>query len=273
MTAWVADYAPSMGAALSYHSLFSLALQLLIVFSIAGLVFGQDAVRGQVFLQLQGLPGPDAARTIEDLLVSVSKPAEGVTSTAISVLLLLVGATSVFGEFQDALDRIWRAPRAGPFGWPVGAGARPLAVLRHDPEHRLRARRVAGVWRRGGRNGQAVGGHVPNDLQDFAARVGEVARCLAGRDRDFAAVYGEAFSDRDLNRHEQSGVGFRRGRLADRNRGLNLLLRASFPARRGAHADLSQDVRLDARPATAPFGQVRHTRPAHRHQPGCATRS
>ena len=53
---------------------------------------------GQVFLQLQGLLGPDAARTIEDLLVSVSKPAEGVTSTAIGVLLLLVGATCVLGE-------------------------------------------------------------------------------------------------------------------------------------------------------------------------------
>ena len=109
-TAWVADYAPSMGAALSYYSLFSLAPLLLIVVSIAGLVFGQDAVRGQVFVQLQGLLGPDAAQTIEDLLVSVSKPVEGVTSTAIGVLLLLVGATSVFGELQDALDRIWRAP-------------------------------------------------------------------------------------------------------------------------------------------------------------------
>ena len=110
-TAWVADYAPSMGAALSYYSVFSLAPLLLIVISIAGLVFGQDAVRGQVFLQLQGLLGAEAALTIEDLLVSVSEPAEGVTSTAIGRALLLVGATSVFGELQDALDRIWRAPR------------------------------------------------------------------------------------------------------------------------------------------------------------------
>ena len=53
--AWVADYAPSMGAALSYYSVFSLAPLLLIVISIAGLVFGQDAVRGEVFDQLQGL--------------------------------------------------------------------------------------------------------------------------------------------------------------------------------------------------------------------------
>lgn len=109
-TAWVADYAPSMGAALAYYSVFSLAPLLLIVISIAGLVFGQDAVRGEVFGQLQGLLGDDASRAIEGLLASVSQPAEGVASTAIGVALLLVGATSVFGELQDALDRIWRAP-------------------------------------------------------------------------------------------------------------------------------------------------------------------
>jgi membrane protein len=59
---------------------------------------------------LQGLLGTDASKTIEDLLASVSKPAEGTAATAIGVALLLVGATSVFGELQDALDRIWRAP-------------------------------------------------------------------------------------------------------------------------------------------------------------------
>jgi membrane protein len=109
-TAWVADYAPSMGAALSYYSIFSLAPLLLIVISIAGLVFGQEAVRGEVFMQLRGLLGNDASSAVEGLLASVSKPAEGVASTAIGMVLLLLGATSVFGELQDALDRIWRAP-------------------------------------------------------------------------------------------------------------------------------------------------------------------
>jgi membrane protein len=110
MTAWVTDYAPSMGAALSYYSIFSLAPLLLIVISIAGLVFGQEAVRGEVFVQLRGLLGREASSAVEGLLASVSKPAEGVASTAIGVVLLLLGATSVFGELQDALDRIWRAP-------------------------------------------------------------------------------------------------------------------------------------------------------------------
>ena len=109
--AWVADYAPSMGAALSYYSVFSMAPLLLIVISIAGLVFGQDAVRGEVFGQLRGLLGNEASKAIEAVLVSISdKPAEGIASTLIGLAVLLVGATSVFGELQDALDRIWRAP-------------------------------------------------------------------------------------------------------------------------------------------------------------------
>jgi membrane protein len=61
-------------------------------------------------MQLRGLLGNDASSAVEGLLASVSKPAEGVASTAIGMVLLLLGATSVFGELQDALDRIWRAP-------------------------------------------------------------------------------------------------------------------------------------------------------------------
>ena len=116
--AWVDDYAPSMGAALSYYTVFSLAPMLLIVIAIAGAVFGDEAARGEIFGQLRGLMGADAAKTIEDVLTSVSEPKEGVAATTIGIVLLLIGATSVFGELQDALDRIWRAPardRSGGF--------------------------------------------------------------------------------------------------------------------------------------------------------------
>ena len=54
--------------------------------------------------------GSDAATAVQSLLASVSKPAHGVIGTAIGVAVLLFGATTVFGELQDALDRIWRAP-------------------------------------------------------------------------------------------------------------------------------------------------------------------
>jgi membrane protein len=110
VAAWSDDYAPSMGAALSYYTVFSLAPLLLIVISLAGLFFGADAARGEIFGQLRGLMGDDAAKAVEGVLASVSHPASGVLGTAIGVGVLLVGATSVFAELQDSLDRIWRAP-------------------------------------------------------------------------------------------------------------------------------------------------------------------
>ena len=108
--AWVDDYAPSMGAALAYYTLFSIAPLLLIVISIAGLVFGEDAARGQIFSELNGLMGSEGAAAVEALLKSVNKPSAGIVGTAIGVAALLLGAMSVFGELQNALDRIWRAP-------------------------------------------------------------------------------------------------------------------------------------------------------------------
>ncbi len=108
--AWSDDRASSMGAALSYYTLFSIAPLLLIVISVAGFFFGDAAARGELLGELQGLLGIDGARAVEALLKSVNKPTEGVIATVSGVVALLIGATSVFGELQHDLDRIWRAP-------------------------------------------------------------------------------------------------------------------------------------------------------------------
>ncbi len=110
VSAWIDDYAPSMGAALAYYTFFAMAPLLLVVISVAGLVFGAEAVRGELFMQLATVLGPDAAKAVEALLASVNKPGEGVLATLLGLTAVIVGATSVFGELQDALDRIWRAP-------------------------------------------------------------------------------------------------------------------------------------------------------------------
>ncbi|MDP1532236.1 MAG: YhjD/YihY/BrkB family envelope integrity protein, partial [Rubrivivax sp.] len=109
-TSWVDDYVPSMGAALAYYTMFSLAPLLLIVVSVAGLVFGEDAARGEIQAQLQDLMGDQGALAVQGLLASVREPAEGLTATAVGLVLLVVGATTVFAELQNALDRIWRVP-------------------------------------------------------------------------------------------------------------------------------------------------------------------
>jgi len=117
-SSWLDDYVPSMGAALAYYTMFSLAPLLLIVVSVAGIAFGEEAARGEIQAQLSKLMGDAGAGAVQDLLVSVHRPAEGSALTLLGVLLLLVGATTVFGELQDALDRIWRVPAdARSKGW------------------------------------------------------------------------------------------------------------------------------------------------------------
>lgn len=111
VSSWIEDYAPSMGAALSYYTLFSLAPLLLIVVSVAGLVFGDDAARGEVYEQLQGLLGSDGASAVQSLLQSVEVSGRGPLGSIIGIVLLVVGATTVFGELQSNLDRIWESPR------------------------------------------------------------------------------------------------------------------------------------------------------------------
>lgn len=108
--AFVDDNAASMGAALSYYTLFSIAPLLLIVLAIAGLVFDAEAARGQVFDQLRGLLGNDGAAAVEGLLQSMSQPSKGALGTLIGAVVLVIGATTVFAELQNDLDRIWRAP-------------------------------------------------------------------------------------------------------------------------------------------------------------------
>ena len=109
---WIEDYAQSMGAALAFYTIFSIAPLLLIVIAIAGFFFGEEAARGEIHLQLQGMLGMHGALAVQELLESAGRRVESVSAALFGVLLLFVGATSVFAELQDALDRIWRvAPR------------------------------------------------------------------------------------------------------------------------------------------------------------------
>jgi membrane protein len=126
--AWLDDYVPSMGAALAYYTLFSLAPLLLIVVSVAGLVFGDDAARGEIQNQLKDLMGDVGAGAVQGMLASVREPAEGLMSTAVGLVLLVVGATTVFAELQDALDRVWGVPeRFRKSGWLTLVRARLMA--------------------------------------------------------------------------------------------------------------------------------------------------
>jgi membrane protein len=107
------DHALRLAAALAYYSAFSLAPLLLIAISIAGAVFGEEAARGAVQGQIAGAMGERAAAGIEAMIASARDSGRSGIMAGVGVLLLLLAASGVFGQLQDALDTIWEVePRA-----------------------------------------------------------------------------------------------------------------------------------------------------------------
>jgi membrane protein len=107
---WVNDRASRKGAALAFYTVFSLAPILILSIAIAGLFFGQEAARGEIFAQVKDLLGSDAAAAIQAMIQSASRPGAGLIATAIGLVTLCIGATTALAELKDGLDQIWDAP-------------------------------------------------------------------------------------------------------------------------------------------------------------------
>ncbi len=101
------DKVPRLGAALAYYTLFSLAPLLVIAIAIAGLVFGDEAARGQIVGTIGGLVGQQGAEAIQSMIQNASKPSTGILATIIGFVTLFLGASGVFGELQQTLNTIW----------------------------------------------------------------------------------------------------------------------------------------------------------------------
>lgn len=117
---WVDDSASSMGAALAYYTVFSLAPLLLLVIAIAGMVFGTAAAQQALLGQFESLIGRNGAEAIAAILNGARDSGSGLLSIVIGAATLFIGATSVFAELQRDIDLIWRAdPRkkAGVWGF------------------------------------------------------------------------------------------------------------------------------------------------------------
>ena len=108
VAAWWNDNALRLGASISFYTLFAIAPVLLVAIAIAGLVFGPEAVRGEIVGQMDGLVGRDGAQAVQALLEGASKKESGVFATVVGTITLLLAATGAFLELQAALNAIWR---------------------------------------------------------------------------------------------------------------------------------------------------------------------
>jgi len=116
----MAHKAARLGAALAYYSIFSLGPLIVIAISVAGLLFGQEAVQGQVSAQIGSLVGDQGAQGVETMLAGAGKKSEGAFATILGLGTLLFAAIGVVVQLKDALNTVWEVeakPRSGIWGF------------------------------------------------------------------------------------------------------------------------------------------------------------
>jgi membrane protein len=117
---WYEDDCLTLGAALAYYTVFSLAPILVIAIAVAGALFGQEAAQGEIVGQIRGLVGEEGATAIQSLIESAGRQDAGALATLIGLAVLLFGSTSAFSQLQSALNKIWEVePEAHTGLWEM----------------------------------------------------------------------------------------------------------------------------------------------------------
>ena len=104
---WLESSAFAQAGSLAFFTLFSIAPVMIVIVSVIGVFYGQEAAEGQIVMQLQDTIGKEAAETVQAAVSRSSLKGGGLVATVAGVLAMLVGATTVFGQMQNALNAIW----------------------------------------------------------------------------------------------------------------------------------------------------------------------
>jgi membrane protein len=104
---FIDDNAMKLSAALSYYTIFALPPLLIIIISLCGFFFGAEAVRGEIFGQINGLVGNAAAIQIQETIINVKLSGSNSFFTILGIIILLIGASGVFSEIQGSINYIW----------------------------------------------------------------------------------------------------------------------------------------------------------------------
>lgn len=101
------DNAIKLSASLSYYTIFALPPLILLIISLCGIFFGRDAVRGEIFGQINDVVGNEAALQIQDIIKNVKLNDDNVFGATVGIITLIIGASGVFGEIQGSINYIW----------------------------------------------------------------------------------------------------------------------------------------------------------------------
>ena len=114
---FIDDRCLKLSAALAYYTVFSLAPLLVMVMSLISIFLAQDAIQGQLFSQINGLVGNQAAAQIQEMVKAVGLSGKTNTALMIGIVTLIIGATTIFVEIQDSVNMIWRVKAKPKRGW------------------------------------------------------------------------------------------------------------------------------------------------------------
>lgn len=104
---WQDDEAFRQSAVIAYYSIFSLPALIIIVVNVAGLVFGQEEVRGQITDQIGSMIGGEAAQQVKTMVANAREQGSSTLAIIIGVATLLFGATGLFYQLQQSLNKVW----------------------------------------------------------------------------------------------------------------------------------------------------------------------
>ncbi len=104
---FIDDNVMKYSASLAYYTVFSLAPMLIIMITICGTLFGQEAVEGRVYVEIKDLVGGPAAMQIQDTIKNIHLTKSSPVASVFSIIVLIIGGTGIFGEIQDSLNKIW----------------------------------------------------------------------------------------------------------------------------------------------------------------------
>ncbi len=104
---FIDDNVMKYSASLAYYTVFSLAPMLIIMITICGTLFGQEAVEGRVYVEIKDLVGGPAAMQIQDTIKNIHLTKSSPVASVFSITVLIIGGTGIFGEIQDSLNKIW----------------------------------------------------------------------------------------------------------------------------------------------------------------------
>lgn len=102
------DNALKFSASLAYYTIFSLPPMLIVIIATAGIFYGQEAIQGKIFGQINELVGNSAAYQIEETIKNISLYGDNIWATAFGFITLTIGATGIFAEIQSSINTIWR---------------------------------------------------------------------------------------------------------------------------------------------------------------------